>query len=178
MSREMTKSVLETVQIVVVAFILSLFIRTYVVEARYVPSESMVPTIEVGDRLMFDKVFFRLNGIKRGDTIMFEPPAASHLTLDLVKRAIGLPGETVEIKSGRVWIDGEAIEEPYIAENPNYTYGPVTVPEDSLFVLGDNRNFSNDSHYWGFVPLENVKGRVLFRFFPFQNFGRLDGASE
>jgi len=177
MMRNMAKLIWETVQIVVIAFVLSLFIRTYVVEARYVPSESMLPTIELNDRLMFDKVFFKVNGIKRGDAIMFEPPPASHFTTDLIKRVIGLPGETVEIKDGRVWIDGEPLDEPYIAEDPNYTYGPVTVPEDSLFVLGDNRNNSNDSHYWGFVPLASVKGRVLFRFFPLQHFGLLNGTS-
>ncbi len=173
MGQNRMKQVWEMVQVVAIAFVLSLFIRTYVVEARYVPSESMVPTIQIGDRLMFDKFLFKFTGIERRDMIMFKPTEASHLTLDLVKRVIGLPGETVEIRDGKVWVNGQALQESYLAERPNYTYGPVQIPEGMLFVLGDNRNFSNDSHYWGFVPMANVKGRALFRFYPLSQIGRL-----
>jgi signal peptidase I len=79
---------------------------------------------------------------------------------------IGLPGETVEVKGGRVYVNDQALREQYIEEEPEYSYGPVTVPEDNYLVLGDNRNNSYDSHYWGFVPRDNIIGRAIVRFWP------------
>jgi signal peptidase I len=91
-----------------------------------------------------------------------------------IKRVIGLPGETVEVKNGQVIINGETISENYIAEEPQYNWGPQTVPENSYLVLGDNRNNSFDSHSWGFVPQENIIGRAIVRFWPLNRLGGLD----
>jgi len=91
-----------------------------------------------------------------------------------IKRIIGLPGETVEVKNGQVIINGETISEKYIAEEPQYNWGPQTVPENSYLVLGDNRNNSFDSHSWGFVPRGNIIGRAIVRFWPLNRLGGLD----
>jgi signal peptidase I len=177
MTRKTQRFFFDLLQVVVIAFVLSMAVRTYVVEARIVPTESMVPTIQVGDRLMFDKLFYRLGDLKRQDIIMFLPPEAAQQSTEqfFVKRIIGLPGDVIEVRydpdtdTGRVVVNGEVLVEEYLGSPPDYPYGPETVPEGMLFVLGDNRSFSYDSHSWGFLPLENVRGRLLFRFFPLRN---------
>ncbi len=177
MGKRTQRMLLDFLQVIVIAFILSFAVRTYVVEARIVPTESMVPTIQVGDRLMFDKLFYRLTDLNRQDIIMFLPPEAAQQTNDqfYVKRIIGLPGDVVEVRydpatrTGTLFVNGEQWVEDYLGSPLNYPYGPETVPEGMLFVLGDNRSASFDSHAWGFLPLENVRGRLLFRFFPLRN---------
>jgi signal peptidase I len=88
-----------------------------------------------------------------------------------IKRVIGLPGNTIEVKNGRVYVDRELITESYIAEPPNYGMSPMVVPPDQLFVMGDNRNNSNDSHVWGFLPQRNIIGHACFRFWPLERLG-------
>jgi signal peptidase I len=90
-----------------------------------------------------------------------------------IKRVIGLPGDKVEVKGGRVFINDQALRESYIAEDPQYQYGPVTVPQDAYLVLGDNRNNSYDSHYWGFVPRDRIIGRAVVRFWPMNRLGEI-----
>lgn len=157
-----------------VALVLALSIRTFVAEARYVNSESMVPTLEVNDRVFVDKLFYKMDGLQRQDVVIFAPPPEAHTKDDYIKRIVGLPGDEVEIKDGVLLINGEEIDEAYLAGTMDGSFGPVVVPENQLFVLGDNRNNSNDSRAWGFVPVENVKGRAIVRFYPFHRFGTLE----
>ncbi|HIK18874.1 MAG TPA: signal peptidase I [Leptolyngbyaceae cyanobacterium M33_DOE_097] len=172
------KTWVENFQIVAIALVLALLIRTLVAEPRYIPSDSMVPTLLVGDRLVVEKVSYRLDPPQRGDIVVFDPPPqlqARGYARDqaFIKRVIGTPGETVEIRGGKVLIDNQPLVESYIAEPPDYEMPPVRVPDASYFVMGDNRNNSNDSHIWGFLPQSNVIGRAIFRFFPFSRIGSI-----
>ncbi|MGB3536296.1 MAG: signal peptidase I [Microcoleaceae cyanobacterium] len=158
------------------SIILALGIRTFVAEARYIPSGSMLPTLEINDRLIIDKLGYKFSDPQRGDVVVFSPTDALKQQYKdaFIKRIIGLPGETVEVNNGRVIVDGETIAENYIAEEPQYDWGPQTVPENSYLVLGDNRNNSFDSHSWGFVPYDNIIGRAVVRFWPLDRLGGLD----
>jgi signal peptidase I len=162
----------ENTQILVIAIILALLIRSFVAEPRFIPSDSMVPTLQVGDRLVVEKVSYRLHPPQFGDIIVFDPPEQLQRLgyakdQAFIKRIIGQPGQTVEVRSGKVYVNNQPLSEPYIAAPPNYTLGPVQVPPDHFFVMGDNRNNSNDSHIWGFLPEQNIIGRAWLRFFPF-----------
>ncbi|MDJ0843520.1 signal peptidase I [Crocosphaera sp.] len=167
----------ELTQTVVTAVILAFGIRTFVAEARYIPSSSMEPTLEINDRLIIEKLSYHFREPVRGDVVVFNPTdtlKAQDFHDAFIKRIIGLPGETVEVKGGKVYVDGSEITEQYIAEDPNYDYGPVVVPEEEYLVLGDNRNNSYDSHYWGFVPKDKIIGKAFVRFWPFNRLGSLD----
>jgi signal peptidase I len=160
------------------SLILALGIRQFVAEARYIPSESMVPTLEVNDRLIVEKISYYFNDPGRGDIIVFWPTdtlRAQNPSLRdaFIKRVIGLPGETIEVHDGLVYVDGDPLEENYIAAPPDYEWGPETVPADSYLVLGDNRNNSYDSHFWGYVPRENIIGRAVVRFWPIDRIGTI-----
>lgn len=167
----------ENLQILGLALAISVLIRLLIAEPRYIPSDSMVPTLNIDDRLVIEKVSYRFNAPTNGDIIVFEPPdilQQQGYSKDqaFIKRIIGLPGQTIDIKNGRVFIGDRPLEEDYIAELPDYFWqGPVTIPEDQYFVMGDNRNNSNDSHIWGFLPKENIIGRAVFRFWPFERIG-------
>lgn len=161
----------ETVETLVVAFVLAFLIRTFFVQAFYIPSPSMEPTLRVGDRIFVYKFLYGLEKVKRGDIVVFEYP--KNPKKDYVKRAIGLPGETVKIVEKKVYIDGEPLEEPYAYHEDNFylgyprdNYGPIVVPKGSLFVLGDNRDASQDSRFWGFVPRKNIKGKAVILWWP------------
>ncbi len=167
------RTILEWGILIVVAWVLSFGIRTYLIDTRIVPTGSMLPTIQLQDRLIFDKVFYKNKPLQRGDIIMFTAPEGSGEHDDLVKRIIGLPGDTLEVREGKVWINGEAIEEPYLKAAPEYEYGPIQIPEGAYLVFGDNRNNSKDSHVWGFVPEENIEGKVLLRYWPLERWGAL-----
>lgn len=167
----------EAFKTVILSAILALGIRTFVAEARYIPSGSMLPTLEINDRLIVDKLSYRFTKPQRGDVIVFSPTdQLKQLNFKdaFIKRVIGLPGETVEVKGGRVYINNKPIGENYIKERPDYQYGPVVVPENNYLVLGDNRNNSYDSHYWGFVPEDRIIGRAVVRFWPPNRLGELN----
>lgn len=164
----------------VMAFLIALFLRTYVVAAFYIPSRSMEPTLLVHDRLIADKLSFSLKfgKLERGDIVIFHPPPEAGMNQtekDYIKRVIGLPGDKVAIREGLVWVNGKSLEEPYIAQEPDYDMEEETVPTDSIFVLGDNRNNSKDSHAWGFLPEKNVEGKALFIFWPPQRIKAITG---
>lgn len=167
---------IELIQTIVTAAVLSLGIRTFIAEARYIPSSSMRPTLEVNDRLIIEKLSYLFREPIRGDVIVFNPTEslkAENFKDAFIKRIIGLPGEIVEVKIGKVYVNGKKISEEYIFEAPDYNYGPSRIPEDEYLVLGDNRNNSYDSHYWGFVPKKKIIGKAFVRFWPFDRLGSL-----
>jgi signal peptidase I len=171
---------LEAAKTIVTAAILAFGIRTFVAEARYIPSSSMEPTLLINDRLIIEKISYHLHDPKRGDIVVFNPTKAlqeRNFKDAFIKRVIGLPGDTIQVKNGIVYVNGGALSENYIAQKPEYNYGPVTVPPGQYLVLGDNRNNSYDSHYWGFVPKDKFVGRAFVRFWPFDRLGMLDQQS-
>jgi signal peptidase I len=173
-----------------VAVILALFVRTFVVQAFKIPTGSMENNLLIGDHLLVNKFVFAptlsgvertmlpIDPIRRGDILVFKYPEDPER--DFIKRVIGLPGETIELRSKKVYIDGKPIDEPYVRFlfpappegsttdfDVRNTYGPVTVPADHYFMMGDNRDNSQDSRYWGFMPRDYVKGKALFIYFSF-----------
>lgn len=175
-SSQVWKNVRENFILVAIALTLALFIRTYIAEPRFIPSDSMVPTLHTGDRLVVEKVSYHFHPPHFGDIVVFQPPKELQrrgYTKDqaFIKRIIGQPGETVAVSKGKVYLNGQPIEENYIAEPPILPFPTVQIPPNQFFVMGDNRNDSNDSRYWGFLPTENIIGRATFRFYPFDRIG-------
>ncbi|MBW4535244.1 MAG: signal peptidase I [Pleurocapsa minor HA4230-MV1] len=157
---------------------LALFIRGFIAEARYIPAESMLPTLQVNDRLIINKLAYRFSPPQRGDIIIFSPTEAlqqQDYHEAFIKRIIGLPGDKIQIEDGKVYINDRPLQENYIQDLPNYEYKTQVVAANSYFVLGDNRNNSYDSHYWGFVPRQNIIGKATQRFYPFARAGSLIG---
>lgn len=172
----------ENAQILLIAVILAILIRLFVAEPRFIPSDSMQPTLQIGDRLVVEKLSYYVRPPAAGDIVVFDPPPQLQLQgyakdQAFIKRVIATPGQTVQVKNGQVFVDQTPLTEPYIAEAPEYSWGPQQVPENQLFVMGDNRNNSNDSHVWGFLPKNYVIGRAWVRFFPFQRFGGVNSAA-
>ncbi len=160
---------IEALKTIGLSVFLAFGIRAFVAEARYIPSGSMEPTLQINDRLIVDKLSYNFADPQRGDIVVFNPTDTlqkQNFHDAFIKRVIGLAGEKVEVKGGRVFINDKPLREQYIADEPNYQYGPVTVPQGQYLVLGDNRNNSYDSHYWGFVPREKIIGRAVVRFWP------------
>jgi signal peptidase I len=179
---------------IVIAVILALFIRTFVVQAFKIPTGSMENNLLIGDHLLVNKFIFGPSAspveravlptasIRRGDVIVFKYPEEPDR--DFIKRVIGLPGESVELREKKVYINGQPLDEPYVhfllppgsmSEQHEVTssdvrerYGPVTVPENHYFVMGDNRDNSQDSRYWGFLPRGYVKGRALVIYWSYE----------
>lgn len=174
------KQVWDNLQVIAIALTLALLLRIFVAEPRFIPSDSMIPTLEIGDRLVVEKVSYHFHPPQQGDIIVFEPPKQLQIQGYLkgqafIKRVMGEPGQTIAVQNGQVYINNTPIQEDYIAEPPHYTLDPVTVPNNYLFVMGDNRNNSNDSHVWGFLPQKNVIGRAFFRFYPLRRWGVISG---
>ena len=184
--------------LILVALLVALVVKTFFVQAFYIPSESMDPTLAIGDRVFVNKVVYDLGDITRGDVIVFEDPhpgagtdrgpvdgflhwlgegigLAQPEDEDFIKRVIGLPGETVEIRDNVVYIDGEPLDEPYLTDDAQRSNGDFPlrqVPDDALFVMGDNRGNSADSRYGlGFVPVAKVIGRAFIVIWPPADFG-------
>ncbi len=172
-----------------VAVILALFVRTFIVQAFKIPTGSMEKNLLIGDHLLVNKFLFGptvtglerallpMDPIRRGDILVFKFPEEPER--DFIKRVVGLPGDTIELKLKKVWLNGQPTDEPYVQylsppelASPNdynvqVNYGPVTVPPDHYFMMGDNRDNSQDSRYWGFLPRSYVKGKALFVYFSF-----------
>ena len=168
----------ENLQIVVIALVLALIIRGFVAEPRFIPSESMLPTLEVGDRLVVEKISYHFRAPAIGEIVVFDPPQQLQLQgyakdQAFIKRVIGTPGQIIQVKDGKVYRNHVPLQEGYIAEPPDYQMQAVQVPEGHLFVMGDNRNNSRDSHAWGFLPQQNVIGHACFRFWPLKRMGRV-----
>eukprot|EP00640_Fibrocapsa_japonica_P003007 CAMPEP_0113942904 /NCGR_PEP_ID=MMETSP1339-20121228/14779_1 /TAXON_ID=94617 /ORGANISM="Fibrocapsa japonica" /LENGTH=266 /DNA_ID=CAMNT_0000947587 /DNA_START=63 /DNA_END=863 /DNA_ORIENTATION=- /assembly_acc=CAM_ASM_000762 len=163
----------EDIKFYVGSVALALMVRFYVVEPRWIPSLSMYPTFQVGDQLAVDKISKLVRPYQRRDVIVFTPPPqfAQYTTRSkpkeaLIKRIAAVEGDTVQIKGGKLYVNGEEQVERYTNEDAAYQFGPVQVPQGSVLVLGDNRNQSLDGHIWGFLPKENVIGRAVFKYWP------------
>ena len=164
--------------VLIFSSILAIVIRHFVAEARYIPSEAMLPTLQINDRLIIDKLTYRFHMPQRDDIVIFSPTQALRdqgYKDAFIKRIIGLPGNKVQVKRGQVYINDQPLAETYISNKPQYEWGPMVIPPNSYFVLGDNRNNSYDSHYWGFVPRKNIIGKATQRFYPFDRAGSLVG---
>ena len=173
--KKQIKEVVEWILILALAVVAAMVINRYVIIKAEVPTGSMENTIEVGDCILGYKLAYTFNGPDRGDVVIF--PYPDNQEVIYVKRVIGLPGETVEIKDGSVYIDGTPLEEPYLKEEMRGEYGPYVVPEGSYFMLGDNRNSSADSRKWKntYLKEEDIMAKVLFRYSPsFQWFSDVD----
>ncbi|WP_086936277.1 signal peptidase I [Chamaesiphon minutus] len=137
-----------------------------VVAAYYMPSGSMLPTLKVNERFIIDKTAYRVQAPRRGDMIIFNPTEQlkrQKFNDKFIKRIIGLPGDKIKIQNGKVYINGKPLKENYILEPPSYSHKLVLVPANSYFVLGDNRNNSYDSHYWGFVTRDLIVGKLIWK---------------
>jgi signal peptidase I len=183
----------EYLESIVIAVILALFIRTFVVQAFKIPTGSMEQNLLIGDHLLVNKFIYGptatgveqavlpIDTIERGDVVVFKYPEEPER--DFIKRVIGLPGDTVEVREKRVYINGTRIEEPYVfyldpprdgsfhevtSFDVRERYGPVTVPPEQYFVMGDNRDNSQDSRYWGFLPRTLIKGKALIIYWSFE----------
>ena len=190
----------EWVESICVAVILAFFVRTFVVQAFKIPSGSMEPNLLIGDHLLVNKFVFAptltslertllpIDPIRRGDIIVFKYPEDP--TRDFIKRVIGLPGDTIEMHNKKVYVNGKPLDEPYAhfsyppdeggsgapdTETADLLreFAPMTVPADNYFMMGDNRDNSQDSRYWGFMPRDYVKGKALFVYFSFGEGGGL-----
>jgi signal peptidase I len=189
-------TVREYFESIVIAVILALFVRTWVVQAFKIPTGSMENNLLIGDHLLvnkfvfgptlssFDRALLPVREIRRGDIVVFKYPDEPER--DFIKRVIGLPGDTLELRSKKVYVNGQPLDEPYVhfltpaSDGSEFTsmdvrerYGPVTVPPDQYFVMGDNRDNSQDSRYWGFLPRAHVKGKALMIYWSYES-GRDD----
>lgn len=164
--------VVEVVVVVVVAALLAIVLRTFVVQTFYIPSGSMEPTLQIGDRILVDKLSYHLHGIDRGDIVVFARPVAEDCggptVNDLVKRVIGLPGDHIASSGNTVLIDGRPLAEPWLAKGTQLGKAilPTLVPPDHYYVLGDNRVASCDSRYWGPVSRSLIVGKVVVLVWP------------
>ena len=162
----------------VVAVLLAVGVRVYVAQMFYIPSGSMLPTLQIGDRIVVDKLTYHLYAVRRGDIVVFRrPPLEPAPYADLVKRVIGLPGDTLSLSGGRVMVDGRILEEPWLPDPAPETLPsplsapfslnhPYTVPAGYYFVMGDNRTDSEDSRYFGPIPRSLIVGKMAFRVWP------------
>lgn len=169
----------EWAQSIVVALLLTLVIRTFVIQAFKIPSGSMRPTLMEGDKLFVNKYTYRFHPPKRGDIIVFKYPEDPKK--DFIKRLVALENETVEIRDGKISVDGKVLDDPetfgkFYYYNHDPFGGPnekIKVPEQAYYVLGDNSANSTDSRFWGFVPKANLVGKAVFRWWPPTKIGKL-----
>lgn len=147
------------------AIILALLIQATVAKPYEIPTGSMMPTIRPAERVLANRFIYHFQDVERGDIIVFRPPARLNSSVPFVKRVVGLPGDLIEVREGQVLVNGEAFEVEG-ATVPTYGYPSRRVPDDKLFVLGDNRNNSIDSHEWDFLPLNSVIGEVFMTYWP------------
>ncbi|MGZ4736372.1 MAG: signal peptidase I [Acidimicrobiia bacterium] len=175
-SKSRRRNTIEWVILIGGALLIAVLLRAFVIQTFWIPSESMVPTLKIDDRVLVNKLSYKLHDPNRGDIVVFKaPPVAKTAEIkDLVKRVVGLPGETIEGKNGRIYIDGHALKESYLPKGlQSKTFGPKKVPPDSYFLLGDNRQVSEDSTIFGPVKRDQLIGRVFLRIWPLSRIGFL-----
>jgi len=162
----------EILETILPAILIAILINLFLAQPTRVHGQSMEPSLHTDQRLIVEKISYHLHGPRRGDVVVFSMPQQSDELL--IKRVIGLPGETVEIRSGKVYVNGAVLDEPYLEQETRGRFGPVVVPPLHVFVLGDNRSFSNDSRAFDAVPIEDILGRAWFSYWPLQNLGMLE----
>jgi signal peptidase I len=188
---------LELPFLVAVALVVAVLIKTFLVQAFFIPSLSMVPTLEVGDRVLVNKLAYRLGDVERGDIVVFDSPFSPEhddesvyevvtrnvleslglqvaATQDFIKRVIAVEGDVIEIRDNHVYVNGDAVAEPYVASGASMPdFGPETIPAGMVFVMGDNRTRSQDSRRFGPIPADEIVGRAFVRVWPVGRFGGL-----
>jgi signal peptidase I len=165
---------LEYLVILLVSFALVFgFVRPFVMEAFWIPSGSMIPTLEIGDRVLVNKFIYRFTDPSRGDIIVFE--SVDNSNEDLIKRVVGLPGDKIAVRGGKLFVNGEPQREPYTNKKlPDRSFfAKTTVPKNHVFVMGDNRGNSADSRVFGPLPEKNIEGEAFLRFWPPDRIGLL-----
>lgn len=186
-SLERARSLVEWIAVVVGALVVALVVKTFLFQAFYIPSASMEPTLEKGDRVLVNKVSYKAHDVRRGDVVVFELPAGSvgpDGIKDLIKRVIGLPGDTIETRDGAVYINDRRLSEPYLpsgtltgapADGTNPEIRRQVVPDGRVFVMGDNRSNSHDSRYddRGPIPIDSIVGRAFVLVWPPHKMGAL-----
>ena len=186
--RSNLRKIFEWVAVIGTAFIVAFIIKVFLFQAYYIPSPSMEPTLGIGDRVVVNKLSYDLHDVNRGDLIVFENPSTSNGEIsDLIKRVVALPGETLEVLDGKVYIDGNLMIEPYLEASDNTfdfsapegcigakgVLNKCVVPDGHVFVMGDNRDNSRDSRIFGPVDIETIVGRAFVRVWPLGDFQRL-----
>jgi signal peptidase I len=161
----------DAVGTILLALLITLIVNTFVARAWVVDGPSMQPNLYYGQRVMMEKVTYRLfHGPRRGDVVVVDVPDSPE---PLIKRVVALPGETIEIRNGGVYIDGEPIEEPWVEHSATRDFAPTTVPPLHIFIIGDNRPISRDSRAFGPVHVDQIEGRALFVYWPLERIGGL-----
>ena len=156
---------LVTLGVALVAF----FLLQITIQSSIVVGSSMLPNLEHGQRILVSKVSYKFHEPERGDVVVFVPPTGG--TSEYIKRVIALPGDTIEIKKDTVYVNDKPLEEPYIASAPHYSFDKIEIPPDNYFVLGDNRNNSNDSHKGWTTPRKNIVGKAWLSIWPPEDWG-------
>ena len=170
---ELEQALRELLEVILLTLILFFTLRAVLINFR-ISGSSMLPTLHDGEYVFVYRLAYWRHPPQRGDIIVFRYPLNPKRTL--IKRVIGLPGETVSVHNGQVYINGKPLPEDYILASPQYTAAPVTVGPDEVYVLGDNRNNSNDSHAWGLLKQDMIVGKAVFRFWPLNRIGLLSHA--
>ena len=178
-ARSRTRSIVEWIVIIALAVLVSLLVRTYVFQTFFIPSGSMEPTLQIGDRIVVSKLSVDFGTIHRGDILVFKAPAAVRTqcgddVADLVKRVIGLPGDHLTSKGDTIYVDHVPLKQPWTHYEPlGRAIGNVTVPKNHYFMMGDNQPDSCDSRYWGTIPRSSVIGKAVMRIWPVSRIGSL-----
>ena len=180
-TEEKRNSIIRDLKNLLIWIAIAIIIRWQVIEPRWIPSGSMLPTLQIQDKILVEKLtpkfISKTNLAKlKNNIIVFNVPdqlikAGYEANTALIKRVIGTPGDKVEIKEGNLYLNDIAQDNSILDKNINYSIGPIIVPEQSLWVMGDNRNNSMDSHIWGFLPYEKIIGKAIFRYWPLNKIG-------
>ncbi len=180
-TKEKRNSIIKDLKNLLIWIFIALIIRWQVIEPRWIPSGSMLPTLQIQDKILVEKVTPKIiskSNISKlkNKIVVFNAPeqlinAGYEADTALIKRVIGIPGDKVEVRDGSLYLNNTAQEHYVFDKNINYSIGPYIVPEESLWVMGDNRNNSMDSHIWGFLPYEKIIGKAIFRYWPLKKIG-------
>ena len=183
-SSKKASSLFKDIRNLIIWVIIALIIRWQVIEPRWIPYGSMLPTLQIQDKILIEKLtpkFYLKKNLSnlKDQIVVFNPPeklinSGYKSDTALIKRVIGVPGDKIEVKEGNLYLN-DKIQERYITDkNINYSIGPIIVPENALWVMGDNRNNSMDSHIWGFLPYEKIIGKAILRYWPINHFGPIN----